>query len=140
MQVNQWARPRPAAASAPSLPPHAPAGDPPSLAGLPGGSVGKNLPASSEDTDLIAGLGRFHMLWSSEGACRPQLVSLCSRSRELQLLAPHATATEPECPRAGAPQQEKPLQGEASAPELESRCRSPGPEKRPHGKDPAQTK
>ena len=29
--------------------------------GRPGGVLGKNLPASARDTDLIPGLGSFHM-------------------------------------------------------------------------------
>ena len=40
----------------------------------------------------------------------PQLLSLCSRAQEPQLLSPHATATEARSPRACAPQQEKPPQ------------------------------
>ena len=32
---------------------------------FPGGSVVKNLPASSGDTGAIPDLGRSHMLWSS---------------------------------------------------------------------------
>ena len=38
-------------------------------------------------------------------------------SREPQLLSPRATATEARAPRACAPQQEKPLQLEARAPQ-----------------------
>ena len=37
----------------------------------------------------------------------PQLLSLCSRAREPQLLSPHATTTEAHVPRACALQQEK---------------------------------
>ena len=29
-----------------------------------GGTVDRNLPADTEDTGLIPGPGRFHMLWS----------------------------------------------------------------------------
>ena len=47
----------------------------------------------------------------------PQLLSLCSRAHELQLLSPRATTTEAPAPRARAPQQEKPLQWEARAPQ-----------------------
>ena len=43
-------------------------------------------------------------------AHEPQLLSLCSRAREPQLLSPRATTTEALTPRAHAPQQEKPLQ------------------------------
>ena len=44
----------------------------------------------------------------SNSARAPQLLSLCSRAREPQLLSPRATATEAHVPRARAPQQEKP--------------------------------
>ena len=40
----------------------------------------------------------------------PQLLSLCSRAREPQLLSPRATTNEACAPRARAPQQEKPPQ------------------------------
>ena len=43
-------------------------------------------------------------------ACVPQLLSLCSRAREPQLLSPRATTTEACAPRARALQQEKPPQ------------------------------
>ena len=52
----------------------------------------------------------------------PQLLSLCSRAQELQLL-------KPACPRARALQQEKPLQREASTLQLQSSTRSPQLEK-----------
>ena len=47
-----------------------------------------------------------------EDPCRgaPQLLSLCSRAREPQLLRLRATSTEARAPRAHAPQQGKPLQ------------------------------
>ena len=32
---------------------------------FPSGAVVKNLPANSEDTSSIPGLGRFHMPWSN---------------------------------------------------------------------------
>ena len=47
----------------------------------------------------------------------PQLLSLCSRAREPQLLSPHATTTEAHMARAHDPQQEKPLQWEARTPQ-----------------------
>ena len=47
----------------------------------------------------------------------PQLLSLCSRAREPQLLSPWATTTEAHVPKAHAPQQEKPLKWEAHAPQ-----------------------
>ena len=61
--------------------------------GFPGGSVVKHLPASVGDKGLIPGLGRAQMLWSIY-AHVPQLLSLCSRARELQLLSPRAATTE----------------------------------------------
>ena len=48
--------------------------------GFPGGSVVKNLPTSAGDTGSIPDLGSSHKAYS------PQLLSLCSRARELQLL------------------------------------------------------
>ena len=59
---------------------------------------------------------------------RPQLLNLCSRAREPQLLSPCATTTEARAPRARAPQREatamrSPRTAEKSSP------RSPQPEK-----------
>ena len=48
----------------------------------------------------------------------PQLLSQRIRARVPQLLSPRATATEARVPRARAPQQEKPPQQEACAPQL----------------------
>ena len=64
---------------------------------FPGGPVVGSLPANAGDTGLIPGPGRFQM---------PQVVC--------------ATTTEPLRPKAWALQQQKPLQGEAHAPQLES--------------------
>ena len=50
----------------------------------------------------------------------PQLLSLCSRAQKPQRLNPRATAAEAPEPTACAAQQEKPLQGEAEALQLES--------------------
>ena len=61
--------------------------------GFLGGSVVKNLPATAGDTDLIPDPGKSYMPRSSE-ACAPQLLSLCSRVRELQLRSPYAATTE----------------------------------------------
>ena len=61
--------------------------------GFPGGSVGKKLLANAEGMGLIPSLGRCHILWSNQ-AHVPQLLSLCSRAREIQQLSPGATATE----------------------------------------------
>ena len=62
------------------------------------------------------GPGGSHMPRSNE-ARAPQLLSLRSRAREPQLLSPHATTTEACAPRARAPQQEKPPQCKARAPQ-----------------------
>ena len=84
--------------------------------GFPGGAVVKNPPANAGDTGSSPDPGRSHMLQSSE-AREPQLLSLRSRAREPQLLSPCATTTEACTPRARAPQQEKPPQWEARAPQ-----------------------
>ena len=76
----------------------------------------KNPPANAEDTGSIPGPGRSHMPrsnWTRE----PQLLSLRSRACEPQLLSPRATTTEAHAPRARAPQQEKPPQWDARAPQ-----------------------
>ena len=60
--------------------------------------------------------GVWSLIWEDSTcslARAPQLFSLCSRAWELQLLKPSS-------PRAHAPQQEKPLQWEAHAPELDT--------------------
>ena len=67
-----------------------------------GGPVDTNLPADAGDSGLIPGLGRFHMLQSNQARV-PQLLSLCSRACELQLLKPL-------CSSAHTPQEEKPQQ------------------------------
>ena len=55
--------------------------------GFPSGSVVKNLPANAGDLGLIPDPGRSHIPRSNQ-ACVPQLVSLCSKAWELQLLSP----------------------------------------------------
>ena len=82
------------------------------LFGFPGGPVVNSPPCNAGDISPISGLGRSHMLWSNR-ACVPQLLILCSRACKLQLLKAMN-------PRACAVQEEKPLQWEAQAPELES--------------------
>ena len=67
--------------------------------GLPGGPVVGNLLANAGDRGSVPGWGRFHMPWSN-WAHEPQLLSPCT-------------------PRSHAPQQEKPRQWEAWAPQLE---------------------
>ena len=47
----------------------------------------KNQPANAEDMGSIPSPGRFHMLQSNL-ARAPQLLSLCSRAHEPQLLKP----------------------------------------------------
>ena len=76
---------------------------------FPGGAVVKNPPANVGDTGLSPGPGRSHMPWSNKARV-PQLLSLCSRAHEPQLLSPHATIIEARQPRARAPQQERPPQ------------------------------
>ena len=39
------------------------------LSDFPGGTVGKNLPASAGDMDLIPGPRSFHMPWSRRSLC-----------------------------------------------------------------------
>ena len=85
--------------------------------GFPGGAVVKNPPANAGDTGSSPGPGGSHMPRSS-WARAPQLLSLRSRAHEPQLLSLRATTTDEACPpRARAPQQEKPPQWEACAPQ-----------------------
>ena len=65
--------------------------------GFPGGSVVKNPPDNAEDTGSICHPGRSHLPRSNQ-ACVPQLLSLCSRAQEPQLLSPRATVTEAQVP------------------------------------------
>ena len=71
---------------------------------FPGGGVVKNPPANAGDTGSSPGSGRSHVPRSNQ-ALAPQLLSLCSRAREPQLLSWRATTTEARAPRARAPQQ-----------------------------------
>ena len=84
--------------------------------GFPGGAVVENLPANAGDTGSSPGLGRSHMPWSNLPRA-PQLLSLCSRAGEPQLLSPHAATTEARMPRTCALQQEKPPQRKARKPQ-----------------------
>ena len=68
---------------------------------FPDSSVGKNLTARTGDMGPIPGPKRSHMLQNNYAWA--QLLSLCSRAWELQLLKPTH-------PRAHALQQEKPPQ------------------------------
>ena len=67
------------------------------LRDFPGGAVVKNPPANARHMGSIPVPGRSHMPRSNQ-ACAPQLLSPC------------AATTEAHVPRAGALQQEKPLQ------------------------------
>ena len=74
--------------------------------GLPWWLRGKESAGSVGDMGLIPGLERSHMLRSNK-ASGPQLLSLCSRAQELQLLSPRLPQLlEPAHPRAHALQQE----------------------------------
>ena len=77
--------------------------------GIPGGAAVKNPPANAGDTGSIPCLGRSHMPQSNKARV-PQLLSLCSRVHEPQVLSPCAASTEACAPRVCAPQQEKPVQ------------------------------
>ena len=68
---------------------------------FPGGTVNGNLPANAGDTDLLPGLGGFHMPLSNK-AHAPNYWTCV-------LQGPGATTVGPVCcsPRARAPQQEK---------------------------------
>ena len=78
--------------------------------GFPGGSVVKNASANAEDTSLIPGPGRPHVL-EQLGWCattpEPVLWSLGATTTELRGCS---YRTKPLHPRAYAPQREKPLQ------------------------------
>ena len=52
----------------------------------------KNLPANAGDTGSIPVLGRSHTLWSNYDHVT-QLLSLCPRTGESQLLSPCVTTT-----------------------------------------------
>ena len=98
-----------------------------------GGLVVKNLPVNAGDTGSVSAPGKSHMP-RRNWARAPQLLSLCSRACELQLLKPTG-------PRAHALQREKPSQREAQVLQLESSPCSLQLAKSPHSiKDPAQPK
>ena len=108
--------------------------------GFPGSSVVKDLPAMVGDTSSIPSPGRSHMPWSNE-ADASQLLSLCSRSWDRQLLSLHATTSEATHPKANTSQQTKPATMRSPYTILMcSPCLSQL-EKSPRGnKDPAQPK
>ena len=78
-----------------------------------GGPVVKSPPANAGDMGSIPCSRRLHMPWGNK-ATEPQLMSLCSRARELQTTETWALY------RACIQQQKKPLQWGARAPQLES--------------------
>ena len=95
--------------------------------GFPVGSVVKNLPANAGDMGSIPNPGRSHRPWSN-GARVPQLLSLCSRARELRLLSHVPPLLKPAHPGAGAPPQEEPPRWEAHSPQWEKNlCNSEDP-------------
>ena len=59
--------------------------------GFPGGAVVENLPANAGDTGSSPGLGRSHMP-RSNWAREPQLLSLCSATREAAIVRGPRTA------------------------------------------------
>ena len=68
-------------------------------------SSGKESPCSTGNMGSSSYLGRSHILWSIE-AHAPQLLSLCSRAQEPQLLTHKMQLLKPGHPTAHAPQQE----------------------------------
>ena len=92
--------------------------------GFLGGSVVKNLPASTGDMGSIPGLGGSHMLQGNQAPV-PQLLSPCARAQEPQLLSPCAGDQEPQLlsPCAGdqEPQLLSPCAGDQE-PQLLSPC------------------
>ena len=85
---------------------------------FPGGRVDKNLPTNARDMGSVPGLGRSHMLQVTK-ANTTQLLSLCSKACQMQLLSSRAATTEACVPRTRAPQQAKLLPWEAHTPQLE---------------------
>ena len=55
------------------------------IEGFPGVTVVENLPANAGDTGSSPGLGGSHMPWSNK-AREPQLLSLCSATREAAIV------------------------------------------------------
>ena len=103
------------------------------LWGFSAGPMDKNPLANAGDPGSGPGPGRSHMLRGNL-VWVPQLLSLCSRAGELQL-------QKPSCLREHALQQEKPLQWEAHAPQLQRSLYLPQLAKSQcSNKDPAQPK
>ena len=76
----------------------------------------KNPPANAGDTGLSPGKIPHAV---EQLSLHTTTTEPASRACEPQLLSPCAAATEARVPRARAPQQEKPLQWETCAPQLE---------------------
>ena len=102
------------------------------IAGFPGGSVAKNPPASAADKDSIPDPRRYHMLWSNKDHA-PQILSLCSRVQEpqlLKLMRPTVRAAAREATATRSP----PITARVA-------CRSSQPEESPQSnEDPAEPK
>ena len=100
------------------------------MEGFPSGSVVRNLPANAGDAGLIP--------WFRKIPRASEQLSPWATTIESELQNSGATTAEPMCPRVCAPQQEKPLQWEASALQLESSPHSLQLEKSLHcNEDPA---
>ena len=84
------------------------------LQGFPWWASGKESAHQCRDWSSIPDPERFQMP-QSNSAHWPQLLSLCTRAQEPQLLSLLVTTTEARWPQACAPQQKKPLQREAWA-------------------------
>ena len=95
---------------------------------FPGGAVVKTPSANAGDMGSSPGPGRSHMPRSNE-AHVPQLLSLCSRARDPQLLSPRATTTEAHTPGAHAPQQREATTMRSPPTTTKSSTRSPQLEK-----------
>ena len=84
---------------------------------FPGSTVGKSLPAKVGGMRVRSWLGMIPHAREQLKTHAPQPLSSSSRAHRSQLVSSHAAATEAHVPRACAPQQEKPLQREAQAPQ-----------------------
>ena len=94
------------------------------LRDFPGGAVVKNLLANVGDAGSSPGPGRSHMPRSNY-AHASQLLSLCSRAREPQLLSPRATTTGAHAPQREATTMRSPrtaTKGSPCSPQLEKAC------------------
>ena len=107
--------------------------------GFPGGSVVKNLPANTGDTDYIPNPGSCHMPRKRKIHV-PQLLSLCS-IQELKLLSPRATSTEAHSPKSPCSTTREATAVRSWCTTLERNPHSPQLEKSPRSnEDPVQSK